>query len=145
MTFTDLCKLLGCPLNNHRTSWCAISSSGDRAVFTVWSNQIIPRSESNKFQSYVLFPIAARNQGADPNADELQGAKEVGRIVTEIVDKPSVAAYGILCTPRMPLTVPRVRASFDQNTVFQLQIRRESDTFVADITRRVDVIDLIKR
>lgn len=121
LSFSKFCAALGFPLKNTRWSWSALNAFGDRALFTVWDNEI-----KEDGRSYVFW---------DGEADDLRtdrGAREMKRILDRALASDQLA-YGIRCTPQYPLTVPRKRQSFDRTTLLAVQLRRKGKAVVGTI------------
>lgn len=136
-SFSDHCAYLGCPLMNSRWSWCALSSTRKRAVFTVWADEV-------KGRTYVLHPVAERRPGEIPSSVELKlGAVESERIAKQIVADPSIEAFGILCYAKEPKAEHRQRQTFDDDTVMRLRLEESGGKIVAHFTERVDVKMLV--
>jgi len=137
-TFTDFCAYLGCPLVNSRWSWSALSADGRRAVFTVWSDEVRDRK-------YVLHPVSERRPGVPEEADSRLGALEVERIAAAVAADPSIEAFGILSIAKDPKATPRVRESYDDDTLFRLKVVHEDGVYVAHLVARPAVRDVVNK
>lgn len=130
-SFSDLCAHLGCPLTNVRTSWCAISPDGKRAVFTLWSDEI-------KDRKFVLYPTAERRPREIPeSADQRLGALETKRIAERVAEDQDIAAFGILCIAKDPKAETRVRKTFDDHRLFRLRVERSGEAIIAHLVERI--------
>jgi hypothetical protein len=139
LSFSEFCASLGCPLKNMRWSWSALSPAQDRAVFTIWSDEL-------RKGRYVLYPTTGRRPGEiDEEANARQGALEIQRIAMLVADNPKIEALGILCRAEDQAAVPRERRTFDRDTVFRLRIQREGEQLIAYTIDRPKVSTLRQR
>lgn len=144
-SFSDLCSSLGCPLNNTRWSWCAISEDSQRAVFTVWGDEM-SRIEGTRNCRYVLAATTERRPGEIPaESNELLGAREMNRIAAFCADNLNVECLGILCTAMDVTAIPRQRKAFDRSSVFRMRVVREGETIVAELYERVPIHAVMRR
>ena len=144
-SFSDFCSSLGCPLNNTRWSWCAISEDSQRAVFTVWGDEM-SRIEGTRNRRYVLAATTERRPGEiPPESNELLGAREMNRIAVYCADNPNVECLGILCTAMDVTAMPRQRKAFDRSSVFRMRVVREGANVIAELYERVPIHSVMRR
>jgi len=138
-SFSDFCASLGCPLANTRRSWSALSRDGRRALFAIWADEVTART-------YVLYPTTQRRPGEiHDEANSRPGAREIERIAAAVVQDPSIGAFGILSFAKDPKAETRVRASYDDTTVFRLRVVMEGGKYVAHLVERIAVRDIPPR
>jgi hypothetical protein len=144
-SFSDLCSSLGCPLNNSRWSWCAISNDARRAVFTIWGDEM-SKVEGSRNRRYVLAATAERRPGEIPSeSNELLGAREMHRIASYCADHPDVECLGILCTAVDVTAIPRQRRTFDRSSLFKMRVVRDDANIVAELYERVPIHSVLRR
>lgn len=137
-SFSDFFAYLGCPLNNTRWSWSAVSADGRRALFTIWSDEV-------KNRQYVLYPITQRRPGLiAEEADNRLGAEEIARIAHYAATTTGVESYGVLTMAKDTTAQTRARATYDDNTVFRLRIDARDGKYVAHLVERPPVQVVVK-
>ena len=136
-TFSEFFAHLGCPLNNTRWSWAAVSSDGKRALFTIWSDEMRNRQ-------YVLYPTTDRREGMPEEADHRLGAEEIARIAHYAATTPGVESFGVLTFAKDTTASTRQRATYDDNTVFRIRVDSNDGKYVAHMLERPSVVALLK-
>jgi len=132
-SFSEHCAYLGFPLRNVRWSWCAVSADRQRALFTVWTDEV-------KGRRFVLYPVAVRRPGPVGAAADLKaGGREVQDVANLVADGVCREAFGVLCTAADPDAIPRVRKRFAERDVFRLAVFREGEAIVAELAERIPV------
>jgi 5-methylcytosine-specific restriction enzyme A len=131
-SFKQFCIDLGAPLNNSAWSWSAKATSGQFSVFTIWDDLV----ENNEY----LFTTV-------PRAGELKkkaGRTELLRILNESVDQ-AIPTYGIDCKVRDRNASPRKRASYKDEYLLDLRIRREGDLYFGKIIGHISLEAVVER
>ena len=135
-SFSDFCAHLGCPLTNTRWSWCALSQDNRRALFTLWYDEL-------KNRRYILYPPTKRRPGEiAENVDNKLGAEELHRIVKFVAAHPTVEALGILTIAKSKSATSSQRKTYDDETVFRLQVEELNGEFIATTLSRPTVASL---
>lgn len=119
--FSKFCEKLGFPLRNVRWSWCALNEARRQALFTVWENELDAARSTYTFW----------DEATDGNRTD-HGAREIKRALDRSLSD-GLSVIGVRCFPAHPLTVPRIRESFDQQSLLVLQIKKERSKIIGTI------------
>jgi len=127
MPFSAFCKSIGFPLKNVMWSWAAMSDGRDKALFTIWEDQIA-------LGEYHLW------HPSDSYADR-PGARERKQIAIEMIER-NLRAYGVVCIASDPKADPRKRIGYDPHTLLKLKLVSRGDEIIARIVGEVKVLCL---
>jgi 5-methylcytosine-specific restriction protein A len=127
MSFSAFCQSIGFPLKNIMWSWAAMSDGKDRALFTIWEDEIASGEYPIWHPSY---SYAGRH-----------GAKERRDIAIQVIEQ-DLRAYGIVCIAKDPKADVRKRIGYDSHTLLKLQIMYRDDEIIAKIVGEVKVSHL---
>ena len=125
ISFAGLCAELDCKLTNYRNRWSGYNREKKRGVFTLWVDRL------NKEKNRYVFGESAAD-------DSRAGARELRRHIIATMSTTG-EAYGILCEAADVTAKPRVRKSFDSETLLVLRFAEEDGVFVAYVVGEVDV------
>lgn len=119
MSFSAFCASLGAPLANRADRWCSYSAKRRLGIFNIWADRL-------KGSRYLLWDDATLS------TDKRIGAKELGRILTEIMAAGHVA-YGILSEAKDIDASTRTRGRFDEQQLLLLRLEKEGANIVAHV------------
>lgn len=114
-TFSGICESLGAPVKSVRWSWCALSSDGKRAVFTLWQDACQGRR-------YPIVYHGDRRKSDNANRPGWTGLTDV---VEHCLANPDTEALGVLCKAKDPAADPREREWVEGNELLVLRIERD--------------------
>ena len=105
----------------------------------MWSDEV-------KNRVNVLHPVAQRRPGEIPDSVENKlGATESERIARLAVVDPTIEVLGVLCIAKDPRAAQRERQTFDDRTVFRMNVQEEDGKIVAHLVSRVEARSIAKK
>ncbi len=132
MSFSGLALELGCPLRVVRQSWSAIAPNGERAIFTIWADQLIDGR-------CILWPTGHYSYM------KRFGAKELHRILLRTLSEPNIETLGIRCEARDRDADTRSRKNYDKQDILLLSITRQAEGIVANVVGQMPTLIAINR
>jgi 5-methylcytosine-specific restriction enzyme A len=131
-SFKQFCIDLGAPLNNPAWSWSAKATNGVFSVFTIWDDLV----ENHEYPFTTVPRVGEVRKKA--------GRTELLRILSESVVQ-AIPTYGIDCKVRDRNASPRKRASYRDEYLLDLRIRREGDLYFGRIIGQISPAAIIER
>lgn len=129
LTRNRVFELLGAEPTNPRWSWCALSSDGKRAIFTIWED---------------LFTRSCQLTPSDEAIRRRHGAKEQWELAEKAI-REKIPAYGILCTARDTRAEPRSIRRVNGGHLLRLRLKRKGDAVFAYREGIVTILELASR
>ena len=102
-------------------------------MFTIWSDEV-------KNRKYILYPVTERRPGfIDEDVDTRNGAEEMLRVARYVSENPEIEALGVLSVAKDVNAKPRIRATYDDDTLFRLKVTEGRGIYTAELVSRPSV------